>query len=101
MAYLPVSYQALGGGVRTEFATMLPPGGRAFYVHHSGARSNDPAEVQTRTQSNLNDALGECASGNGDTVYILPGHAEDISAVDQMNNLKSGTHIVGLGRGTL
>lgn len=98
--YVPIAYQALNGGTRSEFATVLPPGGRVFYVHHSGARSNDPTDIQTRTQDNLNDALGECSSNNGDTVYILPGHAENISAADQMSNLKAGTRIVSLGRGT-
>jgi hypothetical protein len=99
MAYVDVPYQGIAGGVQTQFGTTLPPGGRPFYVHHSGGRSYDPTEIRGRTYATLDSALGQCASGNGDTVFVLPGHAENISAADQMSNLVAGTNIVGLGWG--
>jgi hypothetical protein len=99
MAYVDVPYQGIAGGIQTQFGTTLPPGGRPFYVHHSGGRSYDPTEIRGRTYPTLDSALGQCASGNGDTVFVLPGHAENISAADQMANLVAGTNIVGLGTG--
>lgn len=87
------------GGVRLPFATVLPPGGNVSYVRSSGAQTYDPPEVQSRLFTALNDALGQCRSGLGDTVVCLPGHAENIDAADDLSNLVAGTRIMGLGRG--
>jgi hypothetical protein len=100
MAYTAISFDnADDGGIQTEFGTLLSPGGRAFYVHHSGGRSFDQGYVRTHTYTTLNDGLKQCASGNGDTVFVLPGHAENITTADQMNGLVAGTNIIGLGFG--
>jgi hypothetical protein len=99
MAYVDVPYQEFGPGISTEMGSWVAPGARVFYVHHSGGRDYDIAEVRNRTYSTLNSALGQCASGNGDTVFVLPGHAENISSADQMSKLVAGTNIVGLGVG--
>lgn len=99
MAYSDLRWLAATDGIQNEYGTLLPPGSRAFYVHHGGGRSFDPAEIRNRTYTTLNDALRQCASGAGDTVFMLPGHAENITAADQMSNLVAGTNIVGLGWG--
>lgn len=100
MAYQDVTYQGLGGGIQTQYGSLLPPAGRVFYVHSSGGRSYDIDTIRGRTLSTLNSALSQCASGNGDTVYVLPGHTESIAAADVMNGLVAGTQIIGLGTGT-
>ena len=99
MAYSDLTYTNLADGLQTDWGTLLPPAGRAFYVHHSGGRAYDPAQIRGRTYTALNDALRQCASGNDDTVFVLPGHAENIASADQMSALVAGTNIVGLGRG--
>jgi hypothetical protein len=99
MSYSEISFQHMLDGIQTQYGVWMSPGARVFYVHHSGGRSYDPTEVRGRTYSTLNSALQQCASGNGDTVIMLPGHAENITGADQMSGLVAGTNIIGLGWG--
>lgn len=97
-------FTALGFGIRTELGTLLPPGGRiAAYVHHSGVSAfpdlYSPQSQGPQVYTTLNAALNVCRSGYPDTVLVMPGHAENISAADQMSNLKAGTQIIGCGTG--
>lgn len=100
-----IPFQLMSGGLRTEFGTLMGPGGSvmAFVHHEGGARSADITAATTVPQvyKTLNAALRVCRPGWGDTVFVLPGHAENISAADQMSNLVAGTRIVGLGVGNL
>lgn len=93
---------AAGFGVQTPYGILLPPGGRvAGYVRSGGAQGLDDPVVAQNLNTTLNAALAKCRSGLGDTVFVLPDHAENISAADQMSNLKAGTRIIGLGNGGL
>lgn len=95
-----MTMQPLGSAVRTEFGTLLPPGGRvAGYVRSSGPGDYDDQSIVSRLYTTLNQALGQCRSGRNDVVYVLPGHAENISSADQMTNLVAGTQIIGTGTG--
>lgn len=72
-------------------------GGNIFWV---GNRSGLPVGDGTSPNyplSTVNAALGKCLANRGDIVYILPGHAENISAADAWSNLVAGTKIIGLG----
>lgn len=92
---------SMAAGLRTEYGLLLPPGGKvAAYVHHSGPGITDDQEINKRLFTTLNAALRLCRSGKMDTVFVLPGHAENISSADQMSNLVAGTRIIGLGEGT-
>lgn len=98
-----IPFQLASGGLRTELGTFTPPGGRVVaYVHHLGApRLADITAATTvpNVCKTLNEALRQCQSGWGDTVLVLPGHAENISSADQMSALVAGTRIIGLGNG--
>ncbi len=98
-------YLSLGLGLRTEFGSIAPPGARVVaYVHSSGpaAMPGDLGAPQSPTvYTTLNAALKQCTAGKGDTVIVLPGHTENISAADQMSDLKSGTRVIGCGEGNL
>lgn len=100
-----IPFQLASGGLRTELGTFTPPGGRVVaYVHHAGAARLADITAATTVpvvHKTLNAALAACQSGWGDTVLVLPGHAENISVADQMSNLKAGTRIIGLGNGNL
>jgi len=82
--------------IPTEF---IGTGGKIFWV---GNRSGLPAGDGSKPDyplSTINAALAKCSSGRGDIVYILPGHAENISAADAWSSLVAGTKIIGLGTG--
>jgi hypothetical protein len=90
-----------GRGIKTDFGMLNPPGGRVVaYVHSSGAAGVRDSRLAKMVYTTLNAALALCESGKGDTVFVLPGHAENISSADQMSNLVAGTKIIGLGEGS-
>ena len=49
----------------------------------------------------LDYAVGQCTASQGDTIYVMPGHAETVSAAGGLDLDKIGITIVGLGSGTL
>lgn len=99
MAYTEVPYSVIKDGIQTQLGTMLSPGCRIYYVHHSGGRDGDTDEVRFRTLSTLNAALTQCRSGMGDVVVVLEGHAESLASADALSGLVAGTKVVGLGHG--
>jgi hypothetical protein len=91
----------------TSYGTpFLPAGfatggqGRVFWVgNRSGLPSSNGAGPDNPI-STIASALGKCQSGRGDIVYVLPGHAENISSATGWAELVAGTNVIGLGHGT-
>ncbi len=90
---------AAGFGVQTPYATLLPPGANvAAFVRSTGVQSNDDPFIAKNIVTTLNAGLDRARSGLGDTVFVLPGHTENVSTADFFTSLKAGTNIVSLGR---
>ena len=84
--------------LRTPYGILLPPGGRiAAYVRSTGVKDYDPPEVAENLKATLSAALLACRPGMNDTIIVLPGHTENVVDATMMNNLKSGTRIIGVG----
>jgi hypothetical protein len=49
--------------------------------------------------STIDGAIGQCAAGRGDVIFVKPGHAETISAANGILADIAGVAIVGLGAG--
>lgn len=60
----------------------------------SGYGQNPDAPFAT-----IDYAVGQCTANNGDTIYVMPGHAETVSAAGGLDLDVSGITIIGLGRG--
>lgn len=91
-----------GGPLQTSFGTLLPPGGKvAAYVHSSGRAYVDDSTIDKQLVRTMQAGLARCRAGYGDTVVVLPGHAETISGADGWSNLVAGTRIIGHGHGAL
>ena len=90
------------GFIQTPSATLLPPNTRiAAFVHSSGVTDGmNQLMVDRGVYTDLNSALGQCRSGYGDAVIVLPGHTENIDSADDMDNLVAGTQIIGCGAGS-
>lgn len=80
--------------------------GRAFWLSNNGAL--EPGEVAGsdsnrgtfyRPFATLSGALADCVGGNGDIIFVKPGHAETISSSTALNMSVSDVAIVGLGVG--
>jgi hypothetical protein len=46
-------------------------------------------------------AVGQCTASNGDVIYVLPGHAETVSAAAGLALDVIGISVIGVGNGTL
>ena len=49
----------------------------------------------------LDYAIGQCTASNGDVIYVMPGHAENLTAADSIDVDVAGIKIIGLGWGAL
>lgn len=85
-------------GYRTPWGIMLPPGGRvAAYLRSTGAQDGDDITIGNNLVTTLASALQRVRSGMGDTIVVLPGHAENVTTTP---TFVAGTRIVGIPLGT-
>lgn len=82
------------GGLRTGYATVLPPGGLVTYLRSTGATNLDPPEIKDRLTTTLAQALLQCRANAGDVIYVLPGHAENVTTSP---TFIAGVRIIGVG----
>lgn len=89
------------GGVFTIADTVAHPGD-VWWVHATtgtdgaGYGYNPDQPVAT-----LDYAIGKCTANKGDTIYLMPGHAENIGSATACAIDVAGVRIVGLGQGSL
>lgn len=78
-------------------------GGKVFYVGTTAMVANYAdvtAGIAGRLFTDVNTALGQCVSGRGDCIYVLPGYTENITADAWSNLAATDVTIIGMGRGT-
>jgi hypothetical protein len=95
----PLTTQQVPGG-----PTILRPAGvgSIFFVDSNGGGSTTAGGLSpTSAFTTLSAAIGACTSSKGDIIYVMPGHAETISAAAGIAVNKIGVSIIGLGSGTL
>lgn len=94
---------AAGGvGVKTDSGTFLPAGMEiAALVRSTGVQDGDGEIVRSRLLPTLAEALSQARSGRGDTILVLPGHTESVTDATMLDDLVSGTNIIGIGRGSM
>lgn len=79
--------------------------GKVFYVGSTaapgGVTGNDSAggygESPLQPFATLDYAIGQCTASRGDTIVVLPGHAETVTAAVTVD--VAGIRIIGLGEG--
>jgi len=89
-----------GMGIASDMGVTIPNGDVVAYVRSGGVVDGMHEDVRTLLVTTLNAGLARCRAGQGDIVVVLPGHAENVSAADQMSNLVAGTRILGMGEGS-
>jgi len=79
-------------------------GGKVLYVGTAAQIANlgdVGAGITGRTFTDVNTALGQCVSGRGDIIYVLPGYTETIAGSAWTNAATiNDVRIIGLGHGT-
>lgn len=89
------------GGVWT-IQDMLAHPGNIFFVDSGASGASDAAGYglePDRPFATLDYAIGQCTANNGDVIYLMPGHAENLGADSAVDVDVNGLKIVGLGHG--
>lgn len=76
--------------------------GRVFFVDSTAAAKGDDANhgaAPTTPFATIDFAIGQCAANRGDTILVLPGHAESLIAASGINCDVAGIRIRGLSDG--
>lgn len=82
-------------GQRTVHGTWVPPGSRVAAYVGPQSESTDAYVTSSLLVSTLAAGLARCRAGKGDIVYVLPGHTETVAVTTMLDNLVSGTQIIG------
>lgn len=89
-----------GYGAATPWGLLLPPGGNvAAFVRSTGAQNADDSAIGPNLVQTLAAGLARCRPNSGDTVFVLPGHTENVTDATMLSALVAGTKIIGVGRG--
>lgn len=77
--------------------------GNRFYVDSGSSTGSDASGYGKSPDSpfaTLDYAVGQCTANNGDIIYVMPGHAETVSAAGGLDLDKAGITIIGIGSGS-
>ncbi len=76
--------------------------GNTFFVDsgHSAALDAVNGGQRNTPFATWDYAVGQCTANNGDTIFLLPGHAETLIAADAVDIDVAGVKTVGIGEGT-
>jgi len=91
-------YQLGGVPVSGRFTT-----GNVFFVDSGASLAGDNVSSGTtpeRPFATLDYAVGQCTANNGDIIYVLPAHAETVSAAAGLDLDVAGITIIGVGSGS-
>jgi len=89
------------GGVFTVANESLSTGEILFVHSGTGVNAVNGGRNPDAPFATLDYAIGRCTASKGDTIYVMPGHAETIAATDGFDADVAGIRIIGLGWGAL
>lgn len=88
-----------------------PTYGQAFFVNNAdvssfpdtetGVDSTDYGSTPWKPFSTLTYALSKCVASRGDTIHVMPGHAENVASASALAINKIGATLKAYGPGTL
>jgi hypothetical protein len=77
--------------------------GNIFFVDSGSSTGADSAGYGQNPDMpflTIDYAVGKCTANNGDRIYVMPGHAETVSAAGGLDLDVAGISIIGIGNGT-
>ena len=72
--------------------------GNTYFVHSTGSNANDGLRP-SQPKGTINGAVSAATADNGDVIYVMEGHSENLTAATDIVISKSGLKIIGLGEG--
>ncbi len=76
-----------------------PSTGNIFYVNSVTGTSTGPGYSPETAFATIDQAINATTATNGDTIYVLPGHAETVAAAAGFALDVAGVSVIGLGEG--
>lgn len=74
--------------------------GNVFYVDSgSGNDAAGNGVTSSAPFATIDFAIGKCTANNGDLIFVMPGHAENVTTATGINCDVAGISIIGLGSG--
>jgi len=73
--------------------------GNVWFVDDSGSNGNAGTDSDAPFAT-IDYAIGRCTANQGDIIFVMPGHAEDIAAAGGIALDVAGVSIIGLGSGS-
>jgi len=74
--------------------------GSSFFVHSGTGSDSNSGKKPSEALATLDVAVGKCTASKGDVIYLMPGHAESLTAQDIDIDV-AGVSVIGLGSGAL
>ena len=71
--------------------------GASFFVDSATGSNGNTGKSPTKAFGTLDYAIGRCTANKGDTIYVMPNHAETITGVGGITADIAGISIIGLG----
>jgi hypothetical protein len=72
--------------------------GNVYFVHNSGSNNNSGIDPG-RPLATLDAAVNKCTANNGDTIVVMPNHAESLAADSAVDIDVAGVTVIGMGVG--
>lgn len=75
--------------------------GNVFFVDSGNTASSNAnaAAEPSQPAATIDGAVGKCTANNGDVIFVMPGHTENISSATSLVVDVAGVLIIGLGEG--
>lgn len=84
----------------TNYLGNIAPGvGNIWYVDSGVGNNNNSGKASNAAVATLDDAVGKATANNGDIIYLLPGHAETLSADSAVDIDVAGLTVISVGQG--
>jgi hypothetical protein len=87
------------GSNKVVFHSLADGNGSKFYVDSGSGSNNNSGLSPDQPVATIDYAVGLCTSNQGDIIYVLPGHAETVSAAGGLDLDVPGITIIGFGDG--
>jgi len=97
----PLFVGAQPGGIYAVVDQSFTTGNIWFVNSATGTNAAGAGRSPLAPFATIDYAVGNCTASNGDVIYVMPGHAETVSAAGGLDLDVAGITIKGLGSGSL
>ncbi|MBK7406394.1 MAG: hypothetical protein IPJ41_17780, partial [Phycisphaerales bacterium] len=87
------------GANEVYFRQLARGTGTHFFVHSASGSDSNAGLMPSQALATLDAAFALCTANNGDVIWVMPGHAETISAAAGIVADIAGVTVIGMGVG--